>query len=419
VAVEALITNKKLDKFKLRKKHKEGSDDGELLPAAFDHAPDETEVRAALFSTPTCEWNRLPHFQDVTIRLIAQNGILQGRGGELYLQGEAAMGKISLPPPLNGRECHLFCSDFNAGAKDFAEELAKAPVWVTSGKKASVPLTYTTDVSKLASCDHMLVLLDTRTFTSGEDTAKFVEHIHQAMRAGVHVNCIHEFPAVVGPPRHECEFGLFFGDDWTPAHLTGGPTNMYKEIAFALKGAEWRQPGLVAVASKLAGCQAPHKPIDVLVPNTYVPKRGLNKWKDASMAVKIEAMLCTFDADHDYVVSPSELHALLVRTDASLTKKRSAVIYDELLAEGFDANGDGQISVEELAAFWVKNLAQGQARKAEDAEEPHDDLLPAQGLPPPVAASAVLSDPAPSTILSDRIKDFFSQAPATNPPLDA
>jgi len=60
VAVEALITNKKLDKFKLRKKHKEWSDDGELLPAAFDHAPDETEVRAALFSTPTCEWNRLP-----------------------------------------------------------------------------------------------------------------------------------------------------------------------------------------------------------------------------------------------------------------------------------------------------------------------------------------------------------------------
>ena len=64
------------------------------------------------------------------------------------------------------------------------------------------------------------------------------------MRAGVHVNCIHEFPAVVGPPRHECEFGLMFGDDWTPAHLTGGPTNLYKEIALALKGAEWRQPGL-------------------------------------------------------------------------------------------------------------------------------------------------------------------------------
>ena len=74
----------------------------------------------------------------------------------------------------------------------------------------------------------MLCLLDSRTFPSGEDTAKVVKHMHEAMRLGVHLNCIHEFPAVVDPPRHECEFGLFFGDDWTPAHLTGGKTNLYK-----------------------------------------------------------------------------------------------------------------------------------------------------------------------------------------------
>ena len=276
--VEALITNAKLDKFKLRKKWAEWKDEGELLHAAFDHAPDEAEVRAALFATPPVEWNRLPHFQDVTIRLIAQNGILNGTAGDLYLQGEAAMGKIPLPPPLEGREFHLFCSPYNAGAKEFAEELKAAPVFVTTGKQASATLTYTTDVTKLALCDHMLVLLDDRTFTSGEDTAKFVEHIHKAMRAGVHVNCIHEFPSVVGPPRHECEFGLFFGDDWTPTHLTGGPTNLYKEIAFALKGVEWRQPGLVAVASKIAGSVGPHKPIDVNVPESYEPKTGPNTW---------------------------------------------------------------------------------------------------------------------------------------------
>ena len=45
-AVEALITNAKLDKFKLRKKWAEWKDEGELLPSAFDHAPDEAEVRA-------------------------------------------------------------------------------------------------------------------------------------------------------------------------------------------------------------------------------------------------------------------------------------------------------------------------------------------------------------------------------------
>jgi len=277
-AVEALISNPKLDKFKLRKKHKEWGDEGELLPAAFDHAPDEADVRAALFATPPVEWNRLPHFQDVTIRLIAQNGILDGKEGELYMQGEAAMGKVSLPPPLKDREFHLFCSEFNAGAKEMAEELKVAPVFQTEGKKASAPLTFTTDVSKLAACDHMLVLLDERTWTSGDTTAKLVEHIHEAMRLGVHLNCAHEFPAVVGPPRHECEFGLMFGDEWTPPHLTGGKTNLYKEIALALKGVEWRQPGLVAFAAKLAASAGEHKPITFEVPNSYEPKSGPNPW---------------------------------------------------------------------------------------------------------------------------------------------
>ena len=59
-AVEALITNKQLDKFKLRKKWAEWKEEGELLPAAFDHPPDEAEVRAALFANPPVEWNRLP-----------------------------------------------------------------------------------------------------------------------------------------------------------------------------------------------------------------------------------------------------------------------------------------------------------------------------------------------------------------------
>jgi len=274
--VEALITNPKLDRFKLRNKWAEWQEGGELLPAAFDHAPDEVEVRAALFAAPPVEWNRLPHFQDVTIRLIAEKGILHGTGGELYLQGEAATGKVVLPKPFKGRKFHLFCSEFNAGAKEVAEELRDSSVWVTTGKKISVPLTLTTDVSKLASCDHMLVLLDARTWTSGEDTAKLVEHIHQAMRVGVHLNCVHEFPAVVGPPRHECEFGFMFGDDWTPAHLTGGKTNLYKEIALALKGGEWRQPGLVAFASKLAASAAEHKPLDFEVPSSYEPEVGPN-----------------------------------------------------------------------------------------------------------------------------------------------
>ena len=70
-----------------------------------------------------------------------------------------------------------------------------------------------------------------------------------------------------------------FGDDWTPAHLTGGKTNLYKEIALALKAAEWRQPGLVALASKLISSAGAHRPVDFKVPSSYEPLVGPNPWK--------------------------------------------------------------------------------------------------------------------------------------------
>jgi len=389
-AIEGFISNKILDKFKLRKKHKEWGDDGELLPAAFDHAPDEAEVRTALFANPPVEWNRLPHFQDVTIRLIAQGGILRGNemlkaqakgnftiapmsveAPELYLQGEAATGKISLPPPLKGREFHLFCSEFNAGAKEFAEELRDAPVFATKGKAASVPLTYTTDVAEVAQCDHMLVLLDARTFTSGDDTAKFVEHMHAAMRAGVHMNCIHEFPSVVGPARYECEFALMFGDDWTPAHLTGGKTNLYKEIAFALKGVEWRQPGLVAVASKIAASAAEHKPIEFEVPATYVPKKGSNKWKTGA-GLEVEALVKSFDTDKDHVVSVQELHDILKSVEGGgLSYEECGKVFDELLAK-YDTNMDGEVSIEEVAVY----VAELQKKEPRPSAEPKIEPTP-------------------------------------------
>jgi hypothetical protein len=45
-----------------------------------------------------------------------------------------------------------------------------------------------------------------------------------------------------------------------------------------LKGEEWRQPGLVALASKLAMSARAHLPIKVLVPTSYAPKTGANLW---------------------------------------------------------------------------------------------------------------------------------------------
>jgi len=159
-----------------------------------------------------------------------------------------------------------------------ADELKQSPVFVTSGNKASAPLTFTTELSNLSACDYMLVLLDERTWTSGDDTAELVKHVHEAIRAGVNIVCVHEFLAVVGPERHACDFGRMFDDDWTPAHCASGETNLYKEIAIALKGSEWRQPGLVAFATKLATSAGTREPIRFEVPASYEPKKGPNVW---------------------------------------------------------------------------------------------------------------------------------------------
>jgi hypothetical protein len=219
----------------------------------------------------------------------------------LYIQGEAASGKITMLPPSYGRTHHvysLFCSPFNVGAVELGMEVRASNVF--SAKTAA--LTHTTDIAQLSTCEHMLVLLDARTWTSGQDTAQLVEHIHCAMRAGVHMICAHEFPSVVGPSRHECEFDKMvspawacqtwtaliaacvlvpsssFDDDWTPSHLTRHPTNLYSEAALTLKGLEWRKPGLVAVAAKLAASAGQRLPIQFEVSEAYKPKAEPNPW---------------------------------------------------------------------------------------------------------------------------------------------
>ena len=51
-------------------------------------------MSAALFAKPPVEWNRLPQFQDVTIRLIAQRGVLHDRSGLLQLFAERAPNEL-------------------------------------------------------------------------------------------------------------------------------------------------------------------------------------------------------------------------------------------------------------------------------------------------------------------------------------
>ena len=133
---------------------------------------------------------------------------------------------------------------------------------------------------------------------------------------------------------------------------------------------------------------------------------------------EIETMVSAFDYDRDFVVSSDELHALLLRVDQSWTVKQSADVYRELL-EKYDANSDGQLSVEEVAAYWVDNgigtpaAAESQPLPAPAKHSSHVDGFEAPFVP--VLAPA----PAAPAAWSDRVKGMFSSAPASVGDLNA
>ena len=64
------------------------------------------------------------------------------------------------------------------------------------------------------------------------------------MRAGLHLQPCHEYPSVTDPgsARQALEFKQIM--DATLEDLKQWPTNIYRQIAIALKGGELREPGL-------------------------------------------------------------------------------------------------------------------------------------------------------------------------------
>ena len=85
------------------------------VQALYDH----------LFAHEPIEWNRLGHFQDVTMRLIAER-VLPGSSGKTYVTGELVSQQLQpLPPPTEPKSHHLFCSAYNAGAAALMAEVAK------------------------------------------------------------------------------------------------------------------------------------------------------------------------------------------------------------------------------------------------------------------------------------------------------
>eukprot|EP00966_Prymnesium_polylepis_P304687 7039568-Prymnesium_polylepis.2 len=96
----------------------------------------------------------------------------------------------------------------------------------------------------------MLVYLNALTWT--HEPEELAAEIGEAMRVGLHLQPCHEFPSSVdtGSARHALEFKQIM--DVTPEGLKKWPTNIYSQIAIALKGGELREPGLANLASRLA-----------------------------------------------------------------------------------------------------------------------------------------------------------------------
>jgi len=202
------------------------------------------------------EWNRIGHFQDITMRQVAER-LLPDAAGATYVDREIVSAELKpLPPPK--ASFHVFCSQLNPGAMALMEELSRARGFqlqlgpaATDEKTVNV-LHVTHNADQLCSSDHMLLYLTAQTWTRPFESTALRDELLLALELGVHVQLAHEMPGAGGQEeRFGCEFGDFFGhpDGATPANLL--KRGIYSEIAVPLKGGPWREASMVLMGMAL------------------------------------------------------------------------------------------------------------------------------------------------------------------------
>jgi len=232
-----------------------------------------------LFAHDPIEWNRLGHFQDVTMRLIAERVALPPSGfGSTTVLAELEHKLLDFkPPPLKKTHFHVFCSQHNPGALSLFQEVA-ASQSVTEKRRTHLPgggylrrksqtsvkrrtvmrsIRVTTNVDELPYCEHCLVYLTNDTWTGGARSVRFAVEVEKAMELGLHLLLAHEMLGIGGQEaRHACEFANFFAneDGATPPRLLHG--GIYKQIAVPLKGGAWRPVSMVMMAQAICRVEA-------------------------------------------------------------------------------------------------------------------------------------------------------------------
>ena len=207
--------------------------------------PTGAQIVKALFGEePPVEWNRLAYFQQVTLRLVAERLLEPNDRGTVYVQDELGSQPLHEIPLTNKRSYHLYVSPHCHGAKELAREMRSS---------LGITINWTADVEQMDNCELFLLYLTSATWTSLSAKA-FAEDVVEAQRLGVKLLLAHEFPSFIGDDasRHACAFNDMWKAGWTPEHLLKGDTNVYKQIATALKPGGWRKAGLAKLAQSLA-----------------------------------------------------------------------------------------------------------------------------------------------------------------------
>jgi len=231
-------------------------------------APQARQLYDHLFALNPIEWNRVGHFQDVTMRLIAERllGPNGGHAGTTYVARELVSKKLRpLPAPHGGH--HIYCSPLNPGATDLVMEASRkqgfylhvndsAADAVTS--KLGDVLHVTTELESLLEADHMLLYLTTKTWTRGPESEKLCAELLWAMDLGIHILLAHEMPGVGGhkDERNGCEFEAFLSNPKgvTPPKLL--QRGLYSGYAIELKAGAWREASMALLGMALGMSKA-------------------------------------------------------------------------------------------------------------------------------------------------------------------
>ena len=173
--------------------------DAEMRERGWSEPPGAPALFERLFAAESFEWNRLPTFQEVTLRLIVERLLTQSErqsGDEAslaspqppqtYIQGEASRQRPILAPPPPA-QYHLFCHAHNRGAAALVREVVEA---------VGLDLVWTDDPTALPRCSCMLLYLTCLTWTSDESSVALAAFVEAALERGTELLLAHEMPTL-------------------------------------------------------------------------------------------------------------------------------------------------------------------------------------------------------------------------------